>query len=112
MNKPVKINPKTNQPYPADLAVGYYGKEGSKALMKITVNIEELIAQFGDSGNATLVGFDATVDKDGNPRKNLKDTSPHLRFIKSEPKTQGAAPSRGRTAAPVARQAGKGGYPF
>ena len=122
MNKPQKLNPKTGQPYPADLAVGYYGpthdKNGnpieSTIKVKISINIDELIAQFGTTGTALLTGFDATVDKDGNPRQNLKDTSPHLRFVKTAQKPAvAAAPARGRASAP-ARAGGKGGggYPF
>jgi hypothetical protein len=108
MNKAPKINPKTGQPYPQDLAIGYYGEEGKAVKVSVTINIDELIAQCGDTGTVKLVGFDATVDKDGNPRKNLSDKSPHLRFIKSQPKA--AAPARGRSAAPAGRKAG--GYPF
>lgn len=112
MNKPMKLNPKTGQPYPADLAIGYFGAEDSKAKVKVTIDIGELIAQCGDSGKVTLVGFDATVDKDGNPRQNLKDTSPHLRFIKSEPKAQGATRGGRVTAAPRAAASGARKYPF
>jgi hypothetical protein len=102
-------------PYPADLAIGYYGQDDSKVKVSITIDIDELIAQCGSSGKVKLVGFDATVDKDGNPRTNLKDTSPHLKFIKSTPKEQrgstSSAPSRGRTAA-APKRAGGSGYPF
>lgn len=112
MNRPQKLNPKTGQPYPNDLATGYFGKEGSKALVKITVDIDELIAQFGDTGKATLVGFDAKIDKDGNPRKNITDKTPDLRFVKKAEKPQGTGSRMAaRTAAPAARKAG-GGYPF